>query len=128
MRPLGTRARGEDGQATAELALLLPILAHLLLAVLQVGAVARDAVLVTHTAREAARAAAVDPRPGAAATAASQASGLPAADLDVRLARSGDGRSVKVTIRYTSETSAPLVGAVLPPVVHVASASMLVEW
>jgi Flp pilus assembly protein TadG len=123
-----TRARGEDGQATAELALLLPILAVLLLAVLQVAAVARDAVLVTHTAREAARAAAVDPRPGAASTAARQASGLPPEALDVRVARSPDGRSVKVTIRYRSETSAPLVGVVLPPVVHVASATMLVEW
>ena len=44
-----------------ELALLLPVVLVLLLAVLQVGLLARDVVLVTHAAREAARAAATEP-------------------------------------------------------------------
>ena len=53
---------GRDrGQSTVEVALLLPFVALLLLAVVQVGLVARDQVLVVHAAREAARAAAVDP-------------------------------------------------------------------
>ena len=58
--------RREGGQATVEVALLLPLLATMLLAVVQVGLVVRDQVLVTHAAREAARAAAVDPTEDAA--------------------------------------------------------------
>ena len=45
-------------QATVELALVLPVVATLLLAVVQVGLVVRDQIRVTHAAREAARAAA----------------------------------------------------------------------
>ena len=43
---------GRDrGQSTVEVALLLPFVALLLLAVVQVGLVARDQVLVVHAAR-----------------------------------------------------------------------------
>ena len=58
MRPAGDR-----GQASVELALLLPLLVLLLLVILQVGLLGRDVVLVTHASREAARAAATDPDP-----------------------------------------------------------------
>ena len=44
-----------------ELALALPLIALLLLAIVQVGLVVRDQVLLTHAAREAAREAAVNP-------------------------------------------------------------------
>ena len=54
-----SRARGDHGQATVELALCLPVVVIALLAVLQVAVVARDHVLVAHAAREAARAVAV---------------------------------------------------------------------
>ena len=57
------RTRGARGQSTVELALLLPVVVLLLLAVLQMGLLARDIVLVTHASREAARAAAVDSDP-----------------------------------------------------------------
>ena len=56
-------SREEEGQATVELALLLPVVVVLLLAVLQLGLVARDVVLVAHAAREASRVAAVDDDP-----------------------------------------------------------------
>ena len=46
-----------------ELALVLPLVVALLLAVVQVGLIVRDQVLVVHAAREAAREAAVDPDP-----------------------------------------------------------------
>ena len=49
------------GQATVELALVLPLVVFGLLAILQVGLVVRDQVAVVHAAREAARAASVDP-------------------------------------------------------------------
>ena len=66
----------DRGQASVELALLLPIVVLLLLAVLQVGLVARDVVLVTHASREAARAAALDGAPAAARRAAAAAGRL----------------------------------------------------
>jgi Flp pilus assembly protein TadG len=46
----------DRGQATVELALVLPLVAMLTLAIVQVALVARDQNLVTHAAREAARA------------------------------------------------------------------------
>ena len=51
------RGRAQRGQAAAEVALVLPLVALVLLGVLQAGLVLRDQVLVTHAAREGARAA-----------------------------------------------------------------------
>ena len=55
----GGRSRDHRGQATVELALLMPVWVLLLLAVVQVGLVARAEVETIQAAREAARAAAV---------------------------------------------------------------------
>ena len=57
----GRRAgrRDDRGQATVEVALMLPVLVILAMALVQVGLVARTTVLVHHAAREGARAAAV---------------------------------------------------------------------
>ena len=55
------RRRGDGGQASVELALVLPLVVLLLLAVVQLGLLVRDQILVVHAAREAAREAAVDP-------------------------------------------------------------------
>ena len=55
----GSAHDGERGQAALEFALCLPILALLLLALVQVGLVVCDQVAVVHAAREGARAAAV---------------------------------------------------------------------
>ena len=66
--------RGDEGQAAVELALVLPLVVALLLAVVQVGLIVRDQVLVVHAAREAAREAAVDPDPAAALRAAASGS------------------------------------------------------
>lgn len=107
-------ARRDAGQATVELALLLPVVAVLLLSVLQVGLVARDLVLVTHASREAARAAAVDPAPGAARSAALSSSGLDPARLRVTVSgRAGAGSRVRVEVTYRSATVVPVVGRLL---------------
>ncbi|MDQ1437361.1 MAG: hypothetical protein QOK43_990 [Acidimicrobiaceae bacterium] len=50
---------GQGGQAAVELALVLPLLAGLLLGLVQVGLLVRDQVLVVHAAREAVREAAI---------------------------------------------------------------------
>jgi Flp pilus assembly protein TadG len=111
-----------------ELALLLPVILLMVLAVLQVGLVARDVVLVTHTAREAARAAATDPSPGAARQAARASSGLRDDRLRVAVSgREGPGSRVRVTVTYRSPTDVPLVGSLLGDRTITASVTMRVE-
>ena len=55
-----TACRRSRGQATVETALLLPVIALALLAVIQIGLIVHARVMVTHAAREGVRAAAVD--------------------------------------------------------------------
>lgn len=107
---------GDRGQASVELALLLPVVVLLLLAVLQVGLVARDVVLVTHAAREGARAAATEPDPAVARAAALASSGLDPARMTVTVtptSTSGGDRRVLVEIAYRAETAVPLLGMLL---------------
>jgi hypothetical protein len=124
-----TREPGrEGGQATVELALLLPVVVLLLLVILQVGLLARDVVLVAHAAREAARAAAVDDAPGAAREAAEEAGGLDGDRLSVRATGRGEpGSRVRVEITYRAPTDVPLVGALVGDRTLRATATMRVE-
>ena len=71
-----SRGTGDEGQAAVELALVLPLVALLLLALVQVGLVVRDQILVIHAAREAAREAAVDAGPDVPGRAAAASSTL----------------------------------------------------
>jgi Flp pilus assembly protein TadG len=118
----------ERGQATVELALLLPLVGLLLLALVQVAVVARDQVLVVHAAREAARAAAVDPDVDAARQAAEQAGPLAADRLTVEVAGRGEaGSRVRVVVSYIVPLRLPLLGAALGDVTLSSSATMRVE-
>ena len=121
--------RGQErGQATVEVALLLPLLALLLLAVIQVGLVVRDQVLITHAAREAARAAAVDPQAAVAREGAVAATRLDPDRLRVELSGSTEpGGRLTVTVRYRAPTAVPLVGALVGDRTLVAEATMRVE-
>jgi Flp pilus assembly protein TadG len=111
-----------------ELALLLPLVVLLLLAVLQVGLLARDVVLVTHASREAARAAAVDPAPGAALAAARASSGLDADRLRVTVAGRGDaGSRVRVEVTYRAHLDVPLIGDLVGDRTIRSAATMRVE-
>ena len=122
------RRRREGGQATVEVALLLPLVATMLLGVVQVGLVVRDQVLVTHAAREAARAAAVDPQLSVAREGAESGARLDPSRLDVTLGGSTDpGGRLTVTIRYRSPTTVPLVGQLLGDRSLTAEATMRVE-
>ena len=110
----GVFASREEGQASVELALLLPIIVLVVLMVLEIGLTGRDIVRVTHASREAARAAATDAAPDAARRAAIASSGLDPDRLEVTvMGRAGPGSRVKVTIAYDLPTSIPLVGALL---------------
>jgi Flp pilus assembly protein TadG len=123
-----TRRRREGGQATVEVALLLPLVATMLLAVVQVGLVVRDQVLVVHAAREGARAAAVDPTPEAAREGAEAAARLDPRRLRVDLSGDTDlGGRLTVTVTYRSPTTVPLVGPLLGDRTLTAEATMRVE-
>jgi Flp pilus assembly protein TadG len=122
------RCRGQAGQAAVELALCLPLLAAVGLALLQVALVARDQVLVTHAAREAAREAAVSADPAAVRRAALAGADLDGRRLDVEVhGRGRPGSRVTVVVRYASPTDLPLVGAVVGDVHLSATAAMRVE-
>jgi Flp pilus assembly protein TadG len=120
--------RGDRGQASVELALLLPLLVILLLVILQIGLLGRDLVLVTHASREAARAAATDPDPGAAAVAARAAGGLDPARMTVTVTGRGvPGSHVRVTVTYRAGTEVPLIGGFLGDHTLRSTTSMRVE-
>lgn len=119
---------GERAQSTVELALLLPLVVLMLLTILQVALLARDVVLVTHASREAARAAATDPAPAAARSAAVRSSGLDDARLHVQVSRRGDtGTRVHVVVTYRAPTAVPIIGVLLGDRTIRSSATMRVE-
>lgn len=118
----------DSGQAAVEVALVLPVVALLLLLVVQAALVVRDQVLVVHAAREAARAAAVDPAAGAPRRAALAAAPLDPARTQVEVGPGRRGRLVAVTVSYRSATVAPFVGALVPDLVLRGRAAMRREF
>jgi hypothetical protein len=122
-----TRAR-EDGQATVELALCLPVLAALALLLLQVAVVVRDQVLVTHAAREAAREAAVSPDVRSVRRAAVASGRFDPDRLTVTVTGRGrPGSSASIEVRYVSPTVLPIVGGLVGDVALRAKVSIRVE-
>jgi hypothetical protein len=120
-RPVGPDDDG--GQAAVELAIVLPLVFVMLLAVAQVVLVARDQLAVVHAAREAARAAAASGASPADGVAAGQrASGLPADRLQVSVDANGD--TVRAVVRFRSPTAVPLIGALVDDVTVQAEAVM----
>jgi hypothetical protein len=115
---------GERGQASVELALVLPLLALFLLALVQTALVARDAVLVQDAARAAAREAAVDSGIGRVRDAARRT----LAGVEVEVLRTGGiGEPVEVRASYHEHTDLPLVGPLFPDITLTARATMRAE-
>ncbi len=114
----------ERGQATVELALVLPLIVFGLMAILQVGLVVRDQVAVIHAAREAARAASVDRDPERAAAAVRRV--LAKATVKVG-SRPAVGQPISVEVTYHDRTDVPLVGALFPDLDLHATAVMRTE-
>jgi hypothetical protein len=120
-----SRAAGPDaGQTTAELALLFPVVLVLALALVQAALVLRDDLALASAAREAVRAASLDPDPARAERAA--AAVLPGATVSTG-PRPPVGELVSIRVSYRSPTALPLVGPLLPDPVLVARAAMRVE-
>lgn len=93
----------QRGQATLELALLLPVLMLMVLFCVQVGFLVRDQIMVVHAARSAARAAAVANDPSRALPAALASAQLDPLRLKVSVAGSAKaGEDVEVELEYRS--------------------------
>jgi hypothetical protein len=122
-RPLPAAA-SEGGQTTAELALLFPVVLLLALCLVQAALVLRDDLALVGAAREAARAASLDPDPGRVEGAA--AAVLPGATVSWG-PRPPVGELVTVRVSYRSPTALPVVGPLLPDPVLIARAVMRVE-
>ena len=108
-----------------EVALAFPLIALMLLALVQITLVVRDQIAVVHAAREAARAAAVTnggPSDGVAAGRAATA--LDPSRLTVQVSK---GAQVTAVVRYRSPTEVPLVGRLIGDVTVQASATMRAE-
>jgi Flp pilus assembly protein TadG len=120
-----TRRSRQSGQTTVELALALPAVLLALLAIVQAGLVVADHVRTVHVAREAARAVAVDGRPGVADRAVADAGG---AGCRTDVARPTEvGETLTVTVTCPSPTAVPLVGRLVPDLDVRAQAAMRVE-
>ncbi len=111
-------SKGRDrGQAAVETALVLPLVMATVLALVQVGLLVRDQILVVHATREAARAAAVEPTTEAATSAALAATGLNPGRLQVETSGGRTaGGLLRVTVRYHPEPAVPIVGRVFPSI------------
>jgi len=101
----------ERGSAVVEFALVLPLVLVMALAVVQVGLLARDRLLVEAAARAGARTAAVDPNDAAARDAViGSAPGLDGASVSVTVTRGGTrGDPVTVRVVYADAIRIPLV-------------------
>lgn len=125
----GARSKGaEDGQATVELALALPLLALLLAGVVEVGLLVADQGRLWHAAREAARVAVVDPDADDVRDAAERP-GLAPIELHVdpppHLRRQGD--PLTVSLVYRPPGRVPVFGTLLDRVALEARATMRIE-
>lgn len=125
---MSKRGRRDGGQATVELALTLPLLAVLALALVQVGLLVRDQILVVHAARAAAREAAVSDDLAAATREGLRASSLKRTSTTVDISgRRGRGSRVTAAVTYVATTDVPLVGALVPDIRLRSEATMRVE-
>lgn len=120
-------SRGQRGQATVELALVLPVFTLLVLLLLQVALVVRAQVVVGHAAREGARVAAVDRRPGRPVAAARATPGLERNRVRVAVDRRSADGLVAVTVTYRARTDVPLVGRLVRDPTLTATVVMAVE-
>jgi Flp pilus assembly protein TadG len=122
--PASSDDHRDNGQATVELALCLPLLFMFLLGIVQLVVIVRDQLAVQLAAREAARAAAVSASSAASAEAAANRS----VTLRPLLVATGIAiDTVTVTVSHVTRTDVPLIGALLPDVTVNATATMALE-
>ena len=121
------RRRTHRGQATVELALLMPLLMVVALFLAQLALVARDQIMLTHGAREAARAVAVGNDSAVARPAALAAARLDPQRLRVRVEEPSGTGNVAVRLDYRSPVRFAPLGIVLEDLVLSGEATMRSE-
>ena len=116
----------ERGSATVEFALVLPLVLLTTLALLQIGLVGKEALVVAQAAREAAREAAVTTDEARVRDAAIRGGRLDPARSDVEVSRSGGaGDPVTVLVRYRAALIVPLLPWLLPGEVTIRSSATM---
>jgi Flp pilus assembly protein TadG len=110
------RSDGERATATVEFALVLPLVLMMALALLQIGLLVKDQLVVEECARAAARQASVSTDDASVRDAAVQAGvSLDPSALEVGVSRTGAvGTPVTVTVTYTDPMSVPVVTWLFP--------------
>ena len=110
------RTREEHGSATVELALVLPLVLTMTLALLQVGLLVKDQLVVVGSARAGAREASVSTEDSSVRDAVVEAAAsLSPRGLDVAVHRSGGmGGAVKVSVVYHARPAIPVVQWLFP--------------
>jgi Flp pilus assembly protein TadG len=123
LREVHPDEHGESGSAVVEFALLLPILLLVLLAVVQVGVLTNDRLLLAQAARAGAREAAVQEDEVAVREAATAAgAGLDPERLRLEVARTGArGSPVSVSLSYDVPIAGVLAGWLLPATVTIST-------
>ncbi|HEX2025679.1 MAG TPA: TadE family protein [Actinomycetota bacterium] len=119
----------DRGSAAVELALVLPLALTMALALVQVGLLAKDSLLVAQAAREGVREAAVSTEDDRIRAAALRGGSLPEDRTDVVVQRTGvAGDPVTVHVRYRAATVLPFLSWLFPDEVVVeADATMRQE-
>ena len=121
-------ARTEQrGSAAIEFALVLPLLMVITLALLQVGLLVKDQLVVVGAARAGAREAAVSRDDGKVREAAVTAAvTLRSEDIDVEVRRDGGvGTAVGVTVLYRASAVVPFVEWLFPSIVELRASAMM---
>lgn len=121
-------ARRQEGQATIELALALPIAVIVLLGVVETALIAGDQLRLSHATREAARVAVVDPDPDVARRTLG-AQGFNGADVSVTPPSTEriQGDPLTVSVRYRRSSRVPVIGRVFDGLELRARATMRIE-
>ena len=114
----GRKGRGERGQALVELAVALPVLILLLLAVMEFGFLFSSYLQVLHGAREGIRAGALGASDAEIRQRVEDAApqldpGRLVVEVDPAESNRHPGDMLRVTVRYRYETLVPLIGGLL---------------
>ena len=118
------RSEPDSGQATVELALVMPLIIGLLLIILNVGLVVRDQLAVWHAASAGARAASISPdSPDVVQQAVEDEVGL--RPLHLQIVR--DEQLITVKVQYPRTINLLLIKHILPPLTLSASVTMHVQ-
>ena len=119
--------QGERGSATVEFALVLPLVLVMALALVQVGLLVKDQIVVEESARAGARQAAVSVDDQEAVQAARDAAvSLDPDRLEVSVDREGgSGSAVTVTVIYHAPIDIPLLSWLFPDAVDLGGGAIM---